>query len=239
MSNQQLDVAAEETGSPSSPFASSSKFGYVGDRDNAGKKSGYGRLAYKNGDIYEGNWLNDKKHGEGFYSYENGDVFQGFFSNGVKSGAGSYMYARGELCSGTWVNGQMSVVNAFNDEDGRSIMKGETSKKHHFQPKTTRKVLRSTSPLPTTPSSSSSSSATAFGYVGERDTATGKRHGQGRMSFKNGDVHDGAWLNDKKHGHGTYFYENGDVFTGNFVYGLKSGEGSYLYARGELCSGKS
>ena len=71
MSNQQLDIAAEETGSPSSPFASSSKFGYVGDRDNAGKKSGRGRLAYKNGDIYEGNWLNDKKHGERFYSYEN------------------------------------------------------------------------------------------------------------------------------------------------------------------------
>lgn len=32
-----------------------------------GKKSGYGRYIFENGDIYDGDWLRDLAHGKGFY----------------------------------------------------------------------------------------------------------------------------------------------------------------------------
>ena len=82
------------------------KLGYVGSRDEStGKKSGTGRMVFKNGDVYEGAWLDDKRHGKGVYHFANGDVFECHFVSGVKHGEGSYLYAQGELCSGTWQNG--------------------------------------------------------------------------------------------------------------------------------------
>lgn len=29
------------------------------------KRSGWGRMTYENGDVYEGEWLKDKPHGQG------------------------------------------------------------------------------------------------------------------------------------------------------------------------------
>lgn len=34
-------------------------------------RNGLGKMEYKNGDIYEGHWENDKKHGEGEFTSEN------------------------------------------------------------------------------------------------------------------------------------------------------------------------
>lgn len=32
-----------------------------------GRKSGYGRYIFENGDMYDGDWLKDMAHGKGFY----------------------------------------------------------------------------------------------------------------------------------------------------------------------------
>jgi hypothetical protein len=34
----------------------------------------------------------------------------------------------------------------------------------------------------------------------------GKRNGKGKITFANGDVYDGDWLNDKRHGKGKYIW---------------------------------
>lgn len=39
--------------------------------------SGYGKLVHEDGDIYEGNWENDKANGYGEYTQKNGTVFKG------------------------------------------------------------------------------------------------------------------------------------------------------------------
>ena len=38
---------------------------------------GRGKLIWKDGSIYEGNWVNDMKHGYGIMKYENGDIYKG------------------------------------------------------------------------------------------------------------------------------------------------------------------
>jgi hypothetical protein len=34
-----------------------------------GKKQGYGRYIFSNGDMYDGDWMRDMAHGKGFYRY--------------------------------------------------------------------------------------------------------------------------------------------------------------------------
>lgn len=46
----------------------------------------------------------------------------------------------------------------------------------------------------------------------------GKRHGQGKMVYANGDVYEGAWSRGKMHGQGTYTCATGAVFQGVWTY---------------------
>ena len=39
--------------------------------------NGKGRLIHADGDVYEGNWLNDKAHGEGDYIHLDGAKYSG------------------------------------------------------------------------------------------------------------------------------------------------------------------
>jgi hypothetical protein len=38
----------------------------------------------------------------------------------------------------------------------------------------------------------------------------GNRNGHAQVSFENGDVYQGEWKNGKRHGDGKYIYANGD-----------------------------
>lgn len=42
-----------------------------------GKAEGFGRLYHPNGDLYIGNWKNDKANGKGKYISNNGAIFDG------------------------------------------------------------------------------------------------------------------------------------------------------------------
>ena len=39
--------------------------------------NGRGRLIHADGDIYEGNWLNDMAHGKGKYTHTDGAMYEG------------------------------------------------------------------------------------------------------------------------------------------------------------------
>jgi hypothetical protein len=36
-------------------------------------------MRFKNGDVFEGEWKNNKKEGKGLYRWKNGDKYEGFF----------------------------------------------------------------------------------------------------------------------------------------------------------------
>lgn len=89
-------------------------------------------------------------------------------------------------------------------------------------------------------------------------------HGEGQVTFANGDRYIGSFQlgksdgngeffgetpegkfhykgqfkNDKMHGKGRYEFSNGDTFDGGFHEGKFSGEGLYIFTTGELYSGQ-
>jgi len=101
---------------------------YIGDF-RKGKKCGFGTLYKKNGDIYEGEFLdgiikkgkimfkNDdeyegnfeegKMKGKGTYKYKNGDVYEGFFENDLFNGLGKITMIGGEVIKGIFEDGKL------------------------------------------------------------------------------------------------------------------------------------
>lgn len=63
----------------------SNKHSYNGHYTLHGRKCGYGRRIYANGDQYVGDWVNNKRHGYGVYTFNDTTQPQikGWFDEGV------------------------------------------------------------------------------------------------------------------------------------------------------------
>lgn len=62
-------------------------------------------------------------------------------------------------------------------------------------------------------------------YEGERKN--GLPHGNGVMTYKNGDVYEGTWVNGARQGFGTIKKKNGDFYEGDWLNDQKHGDGFY------------
>ena len=65
----------------------------------------------------------------------------------------------------------------------------------------------------------------------------GEKNGEGSLTFTNGDRYEGTYMNDEPYGKGTYNYVNGDLYTGEFKVYTKHGLGTYTYADGRIEEG--
>eukprot|EP00953_Heterococcus_sp_UTEX-ZZ885_P028894 15399-Heterococcus_DN1.PRE.1 len=75
-----------------------------------GKKAGYGKMTYPNGDVYTGEWKDNRTHGQGTYRYKtSGDIFSGSWEHGKKVGQGLYQFgADDSIMEGAWLNGTIT-----------------------------------------------------------------------------------------------------------------------------------
>jgi hypothetical protein len=73
---------------------------------------GYGRQQYKNGNVYEGYWVQGKKSGQGVFTFASGNVFNGQFEKDVIKGSGRMFYKNGVVYNGQW---------AFNKPHGQGV----------------------------------------------------------------------------------------------------------------------
>lgn len=70
-----------------------------------------------------------------------------------------------------------------------------------------------------------------YEYEGETKRGIGRMaiaiaHGNGKMTWPNGDKYEGGFENGAPHGGGVYrSYANGETFTGNFAHGKRNGQG--------------
>ena len=83
------------------------------DKLSKGKKHGKGVEYYKSGDVYVGNFANDKFHGDGIYIFESGERFEGKLANGKKTGEGSYFYENGNSYIGGWKSNKKSGFGVY------------------------------------------------------------------------------------------------------------------------------
>jgi radial spoke head protein 1 len=110
---------------------------YEGGRDASGNKNGLGRSLFVNGDMYIGEYKNNKREGVGTYFwasngniytgrwknnlrsgvgrmiYTDGGRYYGTFSNDKKNGHGRYTYPNGDTYSGDWVNDIKEGVGTY------------------------------------------------------------------------------------------------------------------------------
>ena len=75
---------------------------YEGEFNQSDERHGRGIFKYKNGDIYIGDWKDDKFHGKGYYLFLNGERYEGYLENGFKCGQGKYFYSNGNIHYGQW-----------------------------------------------------------------------------------------------------------------------------------------
>ena len=55
---------------------------------------------------------------------------------------------------------------------------------------------------------------------------------QGQLSYKDGSIYNGFFLDGKKHGTGLILYINGDKYEGNFCGDEINGQGEFIYFSG-------
>jgi len=101
--------------------------GYYGERVKD-LKEGTGQYYYLNGDMYDGEWKNDKKHGEGKYKFYNkGDRYEGQWREDRIDGKGTYYYANGDKYDGLWKEDKREGFGVFYYANGDKY-DGEWSK---------------------------------------------------------------------------------------------------------------
>ena len=77
-------------------------------------------------------------------------------------------------------------------------------------------------------------------YVGERENS--RYHGQGTLTFRDGDKYMGEWKNGERHGQGTYTWSDGSKYVGEYkdgepwngTYDDKDGKIKFKYVNGVL-----
>ncbi|TNV84245.1 hypothetical protein FGO68_gene59 [Halteria grandinella] len=169
------------------------------------KRHGKGVIVYKNGRVYEGEWLNDKRQGRGYERFANGNTYQGEFKEGKAHGKGLYQWRNGELYDGEWNEGVKEGYGVWKGTDGESYIGQWVGSK-----------------------------AEGYGvhvwlngdrYEGEWRACL--RHGNGTDFFSNQDMYIGQYMYGKPEGFGQYKWANGNSYQGTFKNGFKHGHGKW------------
>jgi len=77
---------------------------YVGQLDNV--KNGWGVMTWTDGNIYQGEWKDDKREGNGILIWANGSKYDGEWRSSKIEGKGIHTLPNGDTLTGDWKNGK-------------------------------------------------------------------------------------------------------------------------------------
>ena len=81
-------------------------------------------MKYASGNIFEGNYLNDRKSGLGTYKFSSGNSFEGNFIDDRMTGAGIYTLVSGDTYSGEFNDGRYDGYGAYRFAATGATVKG-------------------------------------------------------------------------------------------------------------------
>lgn len=159
---------------------------YEGEYEND-KKNGQGMYRWSDGNVYNGEWKDDNRNGQGMYTWTDGNVYEGGFKDGDLHGQGTLKFPNGEALTGEWKDGEANGQGKYTWPNGRA-------------------------------------------YEGEFKDS--KFYGQGTMKYSNGRVYTGGWDNNLRNGKGKLKFSNGDVYFGKWKDDERQDKGVYRFADG-------
>lgn len=138
---------------------------------------------YKNKDVkYEGKWKDDRQDGIGTETWTDGTCYTGEFKNGQKTGTGKFRYVDGSTYSGTFLNNKLHGKGLYIWADKRE-------------------------------------------YKGE--WKYNKIEGEGVFKWPDGRKYIGHYKNDKKDGYGIFEWPDGKKYKGYWKNGKQQGDGEF------------
>jgi hypothetical protein len=176
-----------------------------GDWNGGNFESGKVKITNKSGEIYEGEYKDNKMHGKGKYTWKNGDYEEGIFKDdNFQSGEVKYTYENGNIYEGKYENRKLNGYGKYTWKNGdyeEGIFKDD-----EFEYGNVKKTLDD--------------------GIYEGEWENNKRHGRGKYTFKNGNYEEGEYENDKfTTGEIKYKYKSGDIYEGGWENNFPSGEG--------------
>lgn len=227
-----------------------------------GRPNGFGKLSYKNGTEYEGDWKDGKWSGVGQYVAKNDTIisewingkangstlciwgdyrYEGQFANDLPNGTGSLFCLNADasyIYSGEWKNGLRHGYGDAVYSNGDSYF-GELKDDAYNGVGRYRYAngdVYDGDWVNNLPSGKGQYLSHTFKYGG--DWLDGWIHGFGRIDFSNGDIYEGDFCEGKKCGQGLYQYSNGNVYEGEFYDDKINGLGVFTFADGNRYEGE-
>ncbi len=172
--------------------------------------SGFGKFRYENGDVYEGEFYDDKREGFGVYLWKSGDKFIGESLGNVFSGFGVMTFRDGTKYIGDFKNGE------FEGEGEKTLTNGSKQIGIWEKGKYLGKISYYSKPVGTT------------GCLnGDCDAGYGMKY------YSGNDRYFGYFKNSKRDGYGAYYWSDGTRWVGQFEQNLLTGYGTYFFTTGE------
>ncbi len=172
----------------------------------------YGSHTFKSGNIYEGEWKDNKRNGQGIATFTNGDKYVGEWKDNKRNGQGIATFANGNIYEGEFKNGEYH---------GQGIIIFKSGNKYAGEFKNSKRHGKGTFTF-----------ANGDQYIGE--FKNGKFNGQGTFSFINGVKDVGKFKNGKLNGFAIRYDKKGNI--------LKKGiwrDDKFLYSEKGLTSPSS
>lgn len=198
--------------SPSLSFADGST--YIGQLNERGELDGNGRMQWKNGDVYEGNFRAGLFQGHGRLSMSASGIYTGNFVAGLMDGQGELIYADGSRYRGEFKQNQFNGKGTLRYLDG-SFYRGDfvNGRPHgkgqwFFADQST--------------------------YSG--DVVNGVITGKGELN-RAGNKYIGELIAGKMQGNGVFTDSQGNSYSGEFQSDIFTGEGVYAGAEGDTAIG--
>ncbi|HRN93233.1 MAG TPA: hypothetical protein PL084_00780, partial [Chitinophagales bacterium] len=91
---------------------------YTGKYNEKGEKHGHGKAVLSTGEVYDGEWANDKRNGFGKATMKDGAAYTGEWKDNKRSGQGIYTFLNGDKYVGLFTDNKMNGAGIYYYADG-------------------------------------------------------------------------------------------------------------------------